>query len=366
MHANGSSKSKETRTANGDANVASAKEARLRYVSDLGPGIRRKRRRRGFEYISAKGRVIRARAQIARIDKLAIPPAWTDVWICPLTKGHLQATGRDARGRKQYRYHDTWRTTRDEAKYDRSTAFAALLPRIRRRTASDIAKRGLPREKVLATVVQLLDKSLIRVGNDEYAKQNHSFGLTTMRNDHVRVRGSKLKFEFKGKSGVRHSVDVESSRLARIVKACQDLPGQELFEYVDEDGERHDVGSADVNAYVREITGEEFTAKDFRTWAGTVLAWTALRELEHGAPPSRAKKNVVQAVERVADVLGNTKAVCRKSYIHPAIIESYLDASMFRKRGARVSRRELTGLRRDEAAVLALLRQRLPNARRKR
>ena len=342
--------------------VRSAKEAGLRYVSDTRPGIRRQMGPLGFKYIGTNGRLIRNKQEVARINKLAIPPAWTDVWICPDSRGHIQATGRDAKRRKQYRYHPEWRTCRDETKYDRMLAFADALPKIRQRTNADLAKAGLTRERVLATVVQLLEKSLIRVGNDEYARKNRSFGLTTMRNKHVKVRGSTVKFEFKGKSGVRHSVDVEDQRLARIVRACQELPGQELFEYLDDEGQRRDIESADVNEYLKEISGEDFTAKDFRTWAGTVLACTALREIEGADSPSRAKKNVVRAIEAVAGVLGNTKTVCRKSYIHPAIIDSYMDGSMLEslsKRVGRAARKKSAGLRSDEAAVLMLLQQRL-------
>jgi len=284
------------------------------------------------------------------------------VWICPDPRGHIQATGRDARGRKQYRYHPQWRECRDENKYDRMMAFADALPKIRQRTTADLARQGLPREKVLATVVQLLEKSLIRVGNDEYAKNNKSYGLTTMRNKHVEVKGSTVKFTFKGKSGVKHSVGVEDKRLARVVKACQELPGQELFEYFDDDGTRCDVGSGDVNAYLKEITGQDFTAKDFRTWAGTVLACTALQEFEKFDSQSQAKKNVVQAIEAVAGVLGNTRAVCRKSYIHPAILDSYMDGSMLEtlsRRARQALRRKGGKLRADEYAALAILEQRL-------
>ena len=337
--------------------VVTAKEAGLRYVSDTGPGIRRRMGSLGFKYIGVDGRVIRNRAQIARINALAVPPAWTGVWICPDPRGHIQAVGRDAKGRKQYRYHPAWRATRDGNKYGRMIAFAGALPRIRRRTAADLARPGLPRRKVLAAVVQLLEKSLIRVGNDEYAKNNNSFGLTTLRNHHATVRGSTVRFTFKGKSGVKHSVGLADRRLARIVKACQELPGQELFEYFDEDGRRCDVGSAEVNAYLQEITGQDFTAKDFRTWAGTVLAARALQELEAVDSATRAKKNVVQAIEAVAGVLGNTKAVCRKSYIHPAVIDAYLDGTMAevpRKRVEKAKRRSI-GLRPEEVAVLTLL-----------
>jgi DNA topoisomerase-1 len=353
---------------NSDA-VRSAVEAGLRYVSDTRPGIRREMGTLGFKYIGTNGRVIRDKAEITRLNKLAIPPAWTDVWICPDARGHIQATGRDAKGRKQYRYHPEWRTNRDENKYDRMIAFADALPKIRQRTNADLAKQGLPREKVLATVVQLLEKSLIRVGNDEYAKKNRSFGLTTMRNKHVEVKGSKVKFEFKGKSGVRHSVDIDDKRLARVVRACQDLPGQELFEYFDDEGVRRDVGSGDVNAYLKEITGQDFTAKDFRTWAGTVLACTALQELTEFESQAQAKKNVVQAVEAVAGMLGNTRTVCRKSYIHPAVLDSYMDGTMLEtlsKKAASAVRKRLGKLRPEEHTVLAILQGRLTREAKKR
>ncbi len=349
--------------------ATAAQEAGLRYVSDRRPGIRRVMSSLGFKYLSSSGRVIRSRSEVARLNKLAVPPAWTDVWICPDPRGHIQATGRDAKGRKQYRYHPEWRACRDETKYDRMLAFAEALPKIRRRTNADVGRPGLSREKVLATVVQLLEKSLIRVGNDEYARANRSFGLTTMRNRHVRVRGSRVQFEFKGKSGRRHSIDVDDKRLAGIVKACQDLPGQELFEYVDEEGTRHDVGSGDVNAYLKEVTGRDFTAKDFRTWAGTVLACTALRELDAFESQASAKRNLVRAVEAVAGVLGNTTAVCRKSYIHPAVIDSYMDGSMHQavgKRAGNPARKKSSGFRPDEAAALALLQHRLVREARKR
>jgi DNA topoisomerase I len=314
----------------------------------------------GFRYVSPDGKTIRKASELKRIRALAIPPAWTDVWICADPRGHLQATGRDARGRKQYRYHPDWRVCRDETKFDRMQAFAGKLPAIRRRTEADLARPGLPREKVLATVVQLLEKSLIRVGNDEYARANRSFGLTTLRNNHVDVRGSTLKFEFRGKSGVLHTVDVDDRRLARIVKQCRDLPGQELFQYIDEDGTHQDVRSQDVNAYLKEISGEDFTAKDFRTWAGTVLATTALREFDKAPSMTQAKKNVVQAIEAVAGMLGNTRSVCRKSYIHPAIIDCYMDGSMIAclSRPASAIRKVAPRLRADEAATLLLLQQR--------
>ena len=343
--------------------IESAKSAGLRYVSDQARGIRREMGPLGFKYIGLNGKVLRNAAELKRIRSLAVPPAWTDVWICADPRGHLQATGRDARGRKQYRYHQDWRACRDENKYDRMQQFAAALPDIRKRTEAHLARPGLPREKVLATVVQLLEKSLIRVGNDEYAKANRSFGLTTLRNKHVDVKGSTLKFEFRGKSGVEHSVDVNDRRLARIVKQCRDLPGQELFQYIDDDGTHQDVTSQDVNAYLKEISGEDFTAKDFRTWAGTVLAARALREFDEPDSVAQTKKNVLQAIEAVAGMLGNTRAVCRKSYIHPAIIDSYMDGSMvdcLRRRGN--VRKMISKLRPDEVAVLTILQQRVRKA----
>ena len=300
--------------------------------------------------------------ELRRIRALAIPPAWRDVWICPFAHGHLQAVGRDARGRKQYRYHPRWRTARDETKYARLLAFGQTLPRIRDRVERDLARPGLPRDKILATVVRLLETTFIRVGNVAYAKTNASFGLTTLRGRHVDVSGSTLRFEFRGKGGKRISVDLTDRRLARIVKRCQELPGQELFQYVDADGERQVVDSADVNAYLREIGGEEFTAKDFRTWAGTVLAAVALRELPPCESAAPARRHVVRAVASVAAQLGNTPTICRKSYVHPAVIDAYLegrvlDAPRRHRRGRAVD--APAGLRPDEAAVLALLRRRL-------
>ena len=297
-----------------------------------------------------------------------IPPAWTEVWICPDPRGHLQATGRDARGRKQYRYHPKWREVRDDTKYYRMISFAQALPAIRRRTAQDLARPQLTREKVLATVVQLLEKTLIRVGNDEYAKQNQSFGLTTMRDGHVDVKGSRVRFSFKGKSGVEHDVDLSDRRLARIVKACRDIPGYDLFQYYDEDGERHAIGSADVNAYLQEATGEDFTSKDFRTWAGTVLAAQLLRDFAKVDSDAQLKKNVVLAVESVAKRLGNTKAVCRKCYIHPAVFDAYMDGSMLKTVAQRARRaaQSAHALSEGEAAVLGLLQRRLARETRKR
>jgi DNA topoisomerase-1 len=345
--------------------VRSARSAGLRYVTDAEPGITRRMGRLGFEYYR-RGKRIRNAAEVKRIAKLAIPPAWTDVWICPDPRGHVQATGRDARGRKQHRYHPDWRATRDETKYHRMLDFAAALPRIRARTASDIALAGLSREKVLATVVQLLEKSAIRVGNEEYAKANGSFGLTTLKDKHVNVRGSTLRFEFRGKSGKRHSISVDDRRLARIVKNCRDLPGQELFQYVDEDGARRRVGSGDVNDYLREAAGEAFTAKDFRTWSGTVYACAAFKELcgqvtgADAKSRTAANKDVLTAVDAVAGLLGNTRAVCRKSYIHPAIIDAYVDGSVHSicdKYWTSRARPAKGGLSADEAAVVAVLRR---------
>jgi DNA topoisomerase-1 len=329
--------------------------AGLRYVSDTQPGIRRTHGPRGVSYIGPDGRVIRRAAEIKRIQALAVPPAWTDVWICPNPRGHIQATGRDAKRRKQYRYHRDWRATRDETKFYRMQAFAAALPILRRRTGADLSRPGLPRNKVIATIVQLLEKSLIRIGNEEYAKQNGSFGLTTLRNHHVRVGRGTLRFQFRGKSGVRHSVDIDDRRLAQVVKQCRDLPGHELFAYVDSHGKVQSVGSGDINDYIRDVTGEDFTAKDFRTWSATVLAVTALRELPRAATKGRSEKNVVTAIEAVARLLGNTRAVCRKSYVHPGVVESYMDGSMAKILTRRSKLPKIAGLRPDEVAVLQIL-----------
>jgi DNA topoisomerase-1 len=363
--------------------LQSARNARLRYVTDRRPGITRKMGRLGFEY-EQRGRRIRNAATLKRIAKLAIPPAWSDVWICPDPRGHVQATGRDARGRKQYRYHADWRATRDETKYGRMLDFAAALPKIRARTAADLAQPGITRDKVLAAVVQLLERSAIRIGNEEYERANGSFGLTTLKDKHVDVRGSTLRFEFKGKSGKRHSVSIDDRRLARIVKQCRDLPGQELFQYVD-DGERRKIGSGDVNEYLKAVSGEAFTAKDFRTWSGTVLACAAFREICASPRPASTReparagsangrrskaavnKEVVQAIDAVAGVLGNTRAVCRKSYIHPAIVDAYVEGTLpvicQRSRAARS--RRAGGLSADEAAVVAVLRGDAQHARKK-
>ena len=341
---------------------AAAKRAGLKYVSDSARGIHRETKGRTFRYVGPNGRVIREEKTLARIRALVIPPAWTDVWICSDPNGHLQVTGRDARGRKQYRYHVRWREVRDESKYAKLISFAQALPKIRRRVAADLRRRGLPREKVLATVVKLLETTLVRVGNDEYAATNNSFGLTTMRDRHADVSRTKARIEFNGKSGVNHEVDIRDPKLARIVGQCQDLPGQELFQYVDRDGVVRDVGSDDVNKYLRQISGDDFTAKDFRTWAGTALAAEALQEFEDFDSHAAAKRNITKAIERVAKRLGNTKAVCRKCYIHPAIIDAYMDRSLvatLKERTESELRESLAKLPAEEAAVLALLQQRM-------
>jgi len=335
--------------------------ARLRFVADSTPGIRRVRTGSGFRYERADGRAVRDKQTLTRIKALAIPPAWNDVWICPRPNGHIQAVGRDAKGRKQYRYHAGYRASRDEAKFDRMVAFGKALPRIRKAVARDMARSGLTRRKVLAVVVRLLETSLIRVGNDEYAKDNGSFGLTTLRDRHVQVNGLLIRFRFRGKSGIQHDVALSDRRLARIVKQSQDLPGQELFQYVDDDDRVRDINSADVNDYLREIAGDDFTAKDFRTWAGTVLAALALQEFKAFDSQAEAKRNVMSAIRRVAEKLGNTPAVCRKGYIHPRVIDAYLQGTMrdaMRRRAASAMSR-VADLEPEEAAVLALLQRRL-------
>ncbi len=341
--------------------MASAREAGLRYVHDDRPGLSRQRRGGTFRYRDARGRPVRDAKTLDRIRSLAIPPAWTDVWICPRTDGHLQATGRDERGRKQYRYHPRWRASRDGTKYGRMVPFGKALPRIRTAVSNDLKLAGLPRRKVLALVVRLLENTMIRVGNDEYARSNKSYGLTTMRDRHAVVAGSEVRFSFQGKSGVRHAIANSDRRLARVVKTCQDLPGQELFQYRDDDGTVRDIGSEDVNAYLKEISGQDFTAKDFRTWAGTVLAAMALREFEAFDTQTQAKTNVVRAIETVAERLGNTPSVCRKCYVHPEVLGAYLDGVTIRglKQRADDAMDDLRHLKPEEAAVLALIRRRL-------
>jgi DNA topoisomerase I len=348
--------------------IRSADEAGLRYVSDWKRGITRKRNGKGFSYLNADGTAVRDAETLARIRSLAIPPAWQNVWISPSAEGHIQATGYDARRRRQYRYHPRWREVRDQEKYGRVIAFAQALPGIRRRVDRHLKCTGLPREKVLAAVVRLLEATLIRVGNDEYAKNNHSFGLTTMRDEHAQIKGPMICFEFLGKSGREHEIDLKDRRLARIVAQCQELPGQELFQFVDEKGEVRDIGSQDVNEYLREISGEDLTAKDFRTWAGTVLAAKVLQEFKEFDSQAAAKRNVMRAIEHVAGRLGNTKAVCRKCYIHPAVIDAYLEKSFIetvKEETERELREALKSLRPEEAAVLALLRKRMQRELRK-
>jgi DNA topoisomerase-1 len=327
----------------------------LRYVSDAMPGIRRRRRGEYFQYVGPDGATIRDPKQLQRIRALAIPPAWTDVWICPTARGHIQATGRDAKGRKQYRYHTRYRAERDAAKYDRLAAFAQVLPTIRERIATDLALPGLPRDRVLAAVVSLLEESLIRIGNEAYVRQNGSFGLTTLRNRHAKVSGSEIRFRFIGKSGKEHVITLRNRRLARLVKRCQELPGQVLFQYVDEAGELRAVESGDVNAYLREITGEPITAKDFRTWGGTVLAAQELDAFEPCAEAADMKRNVLQAIDAVAARLGNTRAVCRGCYIHPAVFEAYERGVTC---GTLPTGPAADGLTAEEAGVLRLLRER--------
>jgi DNA topoisomerase-1 len=302
--------------------------AGLVHVSDHDPGIRRRKSGLGFSYLRPDGQPVRDEATLERIRKLAIPPAWTEVWISPKPKGHIQAVGRDQRGRKQYRYHDAWKQARDGGKYDRLIAFGRALPRLRRRIEADLSRRGLPRDKVLAAVVQVMEITLIRVGNKEYARQNKSFGLTTLRDRHARIGAGEAIFEFRGKSGKLHRTGFRDRRLARIVKACQDLPGQQLFQYLDTAGERHAVESADVNRYIRETMGDDFSAKDFRTWAGTLLAARALIASEPCESATQAKRNINVCVKAVAGVLGNTAAVCRSAYIHPAVLEAYAEGAL--------------------------------------
>lgn len=343
--------------ATGD-NEQSARDAGLRYVTDGVPGITRRRAGKGFVYVGTDGKLVRDASTLARIRALAIPPAWEHVWIAPRADGHLQATGRDARGRKQYRYHPRWTGIRDEVKYGRMIAFGKALPQIRRRVSTDLHAPPLSRERVLATVVALLDRTCIRVGNEEYARTNGSYGLTTMQDRHVRVRGSRVTFRFRAKSGVLQEVDLHDAALARSVKHCQDLPGQTLFQYVDAAGARQVVDSGDVNQYVREVTGQDFTAKDFRTWAGTVLAAMALCDLRLATTPSARKRCVVQAVTDVAARLGNTRAVCRKCYIHPMVIDAFMDGVTIDVQNAPTRRTRASGrLSPGEAAVLGLLRR---------
>ena len=339
------------------APIRAVKSRGLRYVMDNVNGITRRRHGENFLFYSPRGVPIRNPGELRRIKALAVPPAWKDVWISPFANSHMQATGRDARGRKQYRYHHSWREWRDQTKYDRLMNFGRVLPKLRKRVARDLSLPGLPRAKVMATIVRLLETTFIRIGNDEYARQNQSFGLTTLRNKHVKVTGSKIRFRFRAKSGVLRDVYLDDRLLAQIVRRCQDLPGQELFQYMDEDGTARLVNSSDVNQYLREATGIDLTAKDFRTWAGTVLAARALGELAPFMSKSQAKRYVVRAVEAVARKLGNTRAVCQKCYIHPATVKAYFDGTLPEtlSRPAPATREAQNGLSDDEAAVMMIL-----------
>lgn len=346
---------------NDDA-LASARAVGLRYVSDDVRGITREAVKKGFRYLDPDGKPLRDEETLERIRAMAIPPAWTDVWICPSKNGHIQATGRDAKKRKQYRYHPRWHAVRDEAKYDRMISFGKALPEIRKRVDAALALPGLPREKVLATVVHLLQATMMRVGNEEYARTNGSFGLTTLRDRHVRIDGSEVEFQFRGKSGVKHAIRISDRRLAGIIRRTRDLPGQDLFQYVDDDGLQRSIGSSDVNDYLRTLTGEDYTAKDFRTWSGTVLAAMALQEFEKFDSEAQAKKNIVRAIESVAKKLGNTPTICRKCYVHPVVLEAYLDGAMLEALQQRAKAKlaiELQALSPEEAAVLAFLEERL-------
>jgi DNA topoisomerase-1 len=349
------SKKKPTPTAaprNGSA--ASAEEAGLHYTSDTEPGLRRVKRGKSFIYLNGSNRQVRDRATLERIEALRIPPAWTDVWICPSPTGHLQATGRDGRGRKQYRYHERWTAARDALKYDRMLDFAGSLPRIRRRIARDMRRDGLPREKVLAAIVYLMDRTSIRIGNEEYTRDNGSFGMATLRDRHVDVRGSQMRFRFRGKSGKIQEIELEDKRVAKIVRRCSDLPGQELFQYLDDSQQVCDVSSRDINDYIREISGQNFTAKDFRTWAGTAIAFEVLSVRVEVKSQSAAKRNVLAALDCVAQRLGNTRAVCRKSYVHPGLLEAYLVWGSFKVEMRNVNRSGLTSI---EASLARLFRR---------
>ena len=339
--------------------MAAARAAGLRYVTDAMPGIRRRRAGKGFRYVDSSGKGVADAETLVRIRALVIPPAWTDVWICALDHGHLQVTARDARGRKQYRYHERWREVRDETKYDRLADFGRALPDIRARVVADLGLPGLPRAKVLASVVRLMESTFIRVGNEKYVRDNGSFGATTLRNEHVLVRGDEIRLSFRGKSGKQHRVALTDGRLARIIRRCRELPGYELFQYLDENGEQHSIDAADVNDYLRAAAGDTYTAKDFRTWSGTVLAATALDHCGASASTTEAKRNVVRAIQAVAGMLGNTAAVCRKCYVHPSVIEAYAAGTLARAMRARSGRALSAGvLRPEESAVLRLLQRR--------
>ncbi len=336
--------------------------AGLRYVTDAMPGIARRRAGRGFRYRAPDGSPVTGAAALARIKALVIPPAWQDVWICPSPRGHIQATGRDERGRKQYLYHQDWREVRDATKYARLAAFGACLPRIRHQVADDLAQSGLPHDKVMAVIMTLLDRTRIRIGNEAYTRENKSYGLTTMRQSQVEIDGTRIQFEFQGKSGKHHLVELHDRRLARILKRCEELPGYELFQYLDEQGERHAVDAADVNAYLFQICGEHFTAKDFRTWGGTVAVATALRAIGPAESETQAAKNITEAIKEAACELGNTPTVCRKAYVHPAILDAYKagklptdDVESATHAVRHANSPESHGLDEDERIVLSIL-----------
>jgi DNA topoisomerase-1 len=339
-----------------DSAAGAAQEAGLVYASDFEPGIRRVRKGRGFVYFDPTGKRVTDPETLDRIAKIGVPPAWKHVWISTKPRGHLQATGRDARGRKQNRYHARWHKIRDADKFARLLGFARALPKIRRRVTRDLSQPGLPREKVVAAIVRLLELTFARIGNEEYARQNGSFGLTTLRDRHVKIKGATLRFLFKGKSGSEVEVGITNRRVVRVVKRCEELPGQMLFQYIDPAGDRRTVTSDDVNQYLRETSGEDYTAKDFRTWGATVLAASALREVVSFESDTEAKHNVVAAINIVARRLGHTRAVCRKSYVHPAVIDTYMDGSLESVLKV-VEGRSHRNLKAEEAAVMALLKQ---------
>lgn len=337
--------------------LAAAELASLAYATDEEPGVRRKPARRGFAYLDREGKPIREPAEVDRIDKLAIPPAWTDVWIAPDPDGHIQATGRDIRGRKQYRYHSRWFEVRDQAKYDRLVAFAEALPALRARIDQDLRRRGLPRERVLASLVWLLDNTMIRVGNAAYARDNKSFGLTTLRDRHVEIQGSKLLFAFKGKSGKEWNLRLTDRRIARVVRSAQELPGQHLFQYLDDDNARRAIRSEDVNRYIREAAGEDFSSKHFRTWGGTIAAASVLSDTPLPDSKAATRRHLNAAIDRVAARLGNTRTVCRSCYIHPRVIESWQGGSLadeMREAKSRM-RKAKDGLDEHETLVLKWL-----------
>ncbi|HYI97991.1 MAG TPA: DNA topoisomerase IB [Bryobacteraceae bacterium] len=329
--------------------VLAADEAGLEYVSDRTPGIRRIKRGDSVRYVTPDGKVIKDPATLKRIRALVIPPGWTDVWICASAYGHLQAVGRDVKGRKQYRYHSAYRSQRDHAKFGRMLAFGAALPRIRKRIDDDLSLPGLPKNKVLSAVLHLLESTCMRIGNDEYVKQNESYGLTTLQDGHVKISGGKMRFKFRGKSGQQQDIELDDPRLAKIVKKCRDIPGWELFQYFDESGESCRITSTDVNNYIREISGEDFTAKDFRTWGGTGWAALFFEELGPAEDDADAKKRMVEAIKSVSAKLGNRPATCRKYYVHPAILDAYSDKTLFDVL------KTCRGTRRQEACVIQVV-----------